>query len=101
MPVKVKSLFHSAPLTTAFATSAIKGGPSRMSDIQQLNDTVNDKVEDRHDAPAWGAVAIGKIINRTPRQTFHLLSTGAIKSAQKKGGQWVATPSRLRAEFGG
>jgi hypothetical protein len=51
--------------------------------------------------PVWGAAAIGEEINRTERQTHHLLSTGQIKCAQKKGGRWCATPSALRREFGG
>jgi hypothetical protein len=49
----------------------------------------------------WGAGAIGEEINRTERQTHHLLSTGQIKCAQKKGGRWVASRTALRAEFGG
>jgi hypothetical protein len=52
------------------------------------------------DKPVWGAAAIGEEINRTERQTHHLLSTGQIKCAQKKGGRWTATPSALRREFG-
>jgi hypothetical protein len=50
--------------------------------------------------PVWGAAAIGEEINRTERQTHHLLATGQIKSAVKKGGRWTATPSALRREFG-
>jgi hypothetical protein len=49
----------------------------------------------------WGAGAIGEEINRTERATHHLLSTGQIKCAQKKGGRWVANRTALRAEFGG
>jgi hypothetical protein len=52
------------------------------------------------DKPVWGAAAIGEEINRTERQTHHLLATGQIKSAVKKGGRWTATPSALRREFG-
>jgi len=48
----------------------------------------------------WGTKAIGAEINRTTRQTFHLLSVGAIKSARKKGGIWVAHRGTLRKEFG-
>jgi hypothetical protein len=60
---------------------------------------IKDKVA-RNDEPVWGADQIGKIINRNPRQTHHLLTTGAIRSAQKKGGRWCAIPSALRREFG-
>jgi hypothetical protein len=59
----------------------------------------DERVKD-DDAPVWGADLIGKIINRNPRQTHHLLTTGAIKCAQKKGGRWCAIPSALRREFG-
>jgi hypothetical protein len=49
----------------------------------------------------WGTCEIGKVINRTPRQTHHMLATGAIKCAQKKGGRWVAGRTALLKEFGG
>jgi hypothetical protein len=49
----------------------------------------------------WGAAAIGAAIGRTPRQTHHLLSTGEIKSARKKGGRWVASRTALLRELGG
>jgi len=48
----------------------------------------------------WGAAAIGGIINRNPRQTHHLLSSGLIKSARRIGGRWVANAAALRREFG-
>jgi len=35
----------------------------------------------------WGAKNIGPVINQTERQTIHLLQTGQIKCAQKKGGR--------------
>jgi len=53
------------------------------------------------DRPVWGAAAIGRVINRNPRQTHHLLSRGLIKSARRIGNLWTATPSALRREFGG
>jgi hypothetical protein len=49
----------------------------------------------------WGAAAIGAAIGSNPRQTHHLLTTGQIKCAKRKGGRWVATRANLRAEFGG
>ena len=49
----------------------------------------------------WGTRAIGREINRTERQTYHLLSRGSIKCARKiKGGGWVAHRGSLRREFG-
>jgi hypothetical protein len=49
---------------------------------------------------AWGAAKIGRVVNRTPRQTHHLLTRGEIKSAKKIGGRWVASVSALLREFG-
>jgi len=48
----------------------------------------------------WGTEAIGKAINRNSRQVFHLISTGALKAVQKKGGRWVASRSALLRELG-
>jgi hypothetical protein len=56
--------------------------------------------QDSLDKPVWGAKAIGEIINRNPRQAFHLLTNGHIKSARQVGGRWTAVPSALRREFG-
>ena len=47
----------------------------------------------------WGVEAIGKIINRTPRQTHYLLSQGAIQAARRCGGLWCADKAGLRAQF--
>lgn len=46
----------------------------------------------------WGAEEIAKIIGRSPRVTFHLLTTGAIP-ARKVGGRWVAERGKLIAFF--
>ena len=48
----------------------------------------------------WGAAAIGRVINRTPRQTFWLLETGAIP-AKKSNNLWSASPARLLAHCAG
>ena len=48
----------------------------------------------------WGARAIGKVIGRSERQVHHLLASGTLKSAQKKGGRWVANWASLIREFG-
>ena len=47
------------------------------------------------DEPIWGASAIGKVINRSPRQTIHLLQTSQIPAA-RVGRWWVSTRRRLR-----
>ena len=65
-----------------------------------MTTNADDKAKD-NDELAWGAGAISRIINRTERQTFHLLKTGAIKSVKKVGGRYAGYPSALRREFGG
>jgi hypothetical protein len=47
----------------------------------------------------WGARNIGKVINRTERQTHHLLENGVIKAARKVGAQWTASEAGLRRQF--
>src|SRR5260221_10774200 len=47
----------------------------------------------------WEAAAIGRVINRTPRQTHHLLNSGAIEAARKVNGRWCADRNGLRAQF--
>ena len=49
----------------------------------------------------WGTADIGRVINRNPRQVFHLISTGALKSVQKKGGRYVASRAALLKELAG
>jgi len=53
-----------------------------------------------HESPdvIWGAEAIGKEINRTPRQTWHLLEKGHLP-ARKIGGLWAASRTALRRTF--
>lgn len=48
----------------------------------------------------WGAEDIAKLIGRTPRVTFHLLTTGALP-AKKVGNRWVAERGKLIAFFMG
>jgi hypothetical protein len=47
----------------------------------------------------WGAAAIGEVIGRTPKQVFHMLESGHIPPARKKGGKWVVSESKLREFF--
>src|SRR5262249_4708233 len=74
------------------------GGPRRMSDNEHSNNSVNGKVIQGD--LLWGAEEIGQAINRNARQTHHLLTTGALKCVQKKGGRWVASRSALLRELG-
>lgn len=46
----------------------------------------------------WEVGAIAKLIGRTERQTFHLLSSGNLP-AKKVGGRWVAERGKLIAFF--
>ena len=61
-------------------------------------------VKEKSETPSeflWGADEIGAAIGRNPRQAHHLLTTGQIKCAMRKGGRRVANRAKLRAEFGG
>jgi len=63
-----------------------------------------DKIETmstEKDEMLWGAAPIGKVINRSPRQTYNLLEKGLIKSAKRIGGRWSAGRRNLRREFYG
>jgi hypothetical protein len=70
-----------------------------MSDIEHRNDSVNGNPN--QDELLWGTADIGRAINRNPRQVFHLISTGALKSVQKKGGRYVASRAALLKELAG
>jgi hypothetical protein len=62
-----------------------------MSDIQYCEEIVNEKTQDNHgEKLQWGAAAIAPIINRSRRQTAHLLAIGAIKCVRKVGGRYCA-----------
>jgi hypothetical protein len=47
---------------------------------------------------AWGAEAIGAVINRDEKQTYHLIYSGALDGAVKKiNGRHVGSVTKLRA----
>ena len=79
-----------------------------MRDLADQESVVNESANksaknlvDSYDSNfVWGARAIGKVIGRSERQVHHLLASGALKSAQKKGGRWVANWASLIREFG-
>jgi hypothetical protein len=48
----------------------------------------------------WGVKPISEEINRSERQTFHLLENGRLP-AKKIGGRWCASRIRLRRHFAG
>lgn len=64
-------------------------------------DVQHEQVRKKDDDPeiVWGAEAIGRVINQTPRQTHYLLQKGLIKAARQCGGRWYADKSGLRAQF--
>jgi hypothetical protein len=47
----------------------------------------------------WGAAGIGLVINRTPKQVFHMLEKGRIPAARKIGGVWAASRRELLRQF--
>jgi hypothetical protein len=47
----------------------------------------------------WGVKRIADVINRNPRQTFHLLENGRLP-AKKIGGRWCASRTGLQKFFG-
>ena len=71
-----------------------------MSDNEYSNNSVNGNNRIIQGDLLWGATEIGHAINRNARQPHHLLSTGALKCVQKKGGRWVASRSALLRELG-
>ena len=65
------------------------------SEPTPLRDDENDL-----DKLIWGAEALGKVINRSPRKTHYLLARGLI-DADQIGRLWVSTRRRLLAPFKG
>jgi len=60
--------------------------------------TENARNEEKDIDLIWGAGEIAKVIGRSARVTFHLLTTGAIP-AKKVGGRWVAERGNLLSFF--
>ena len=52
------------------------------------------------DAPVWGAEAIGAVIGKPERATFHMLESGLLP-AKKIGNRWVSSRKRLLAAVTG
>jgi hypothetical protein len=46
----------------------------------------------------WGANEIARVLGLKPRQAFHLLNSGKLKSAWKLGGRWYASRRELISE---
>lgn len=57
------------------------------------------ETDGNEDELVWGAIAIGKVINRGERQVFHLAGTGAIP-VERVGGRLCARKSKLLAIAG-
>jgi hypothetical protein len=47
------------------------------------------------DAPLWGIENFAKVINRTERQTYHLVATGKLPGVNKVGDRYVSTRRKL------
>ncbi|MDG4889275.1 hypothetical protein [Mesorhizobium sp. WSM4887] len=47
------------------------------------------------DAPIWGIENFAKIINRSERQTYHLVATGKLPGVNKVGDRYVSTRRKL------
>jgi hypothetical protein len=71
-----------------------------MSDKSYIENHVNGNPTESEKF-VWGVEAIGEVINRNPRQTHYMITSGALKSVKKVGGRYTALPSKLRAECGG
>lgn len=56
----------------------------------------NDGLSATSDDIVWEVKNIAKVIRRTERQTFHLLSTGQLP-ARQIGNRWVASRKKLLA----
>ena len=48
----------------------------------------------------WGAAAIGRALNLTKRQAFHMLEKGEIAGARKICSKWCVSRHKLREVFG-
>ena len=48
----------------------------------------------------WGVEQIAPVVGLSPRQGYHMLAAGQIKSARKIGGKWFANRAALLKEFG-
>ena len=88
------------PLARRLQHRPRKGTGVTMSDNQDSKGLVNGQNNTVTSDLIWGTADIGRVINRNPRQVFHLISTGALKSVQKKGGRYVASRSALLKELG-
>lgn len=47
----------------------------------------------------WGAEAIGRVIGRSTKSTFHALEAGKIPGAKKVAGRWAINPRIFFATF--
>ena len=47
----------------------------------------------------WGVEAIGKLIGRNYRQTYHMIQTGKLPMVRQLGERYVASRSKLIAFF--
>jgi hypothetical protein len=70
----------------------------RVSEDFAARGTASNEPVSLADDLLWGVKAISDEINRSERQTFHLLENGHLP-AKKKGGRWCASRAGLRRHF--
>jgi hypothetical protein len=65
-----------------------------MSDVNMQSNAQDDLANDL----VWGVAGIGKVINRSQRQVFHMISTRQLP-VKKIGGRYCASRMGLRKFF--
>jgi hypothetical protein len=66
--------------------------------VDNANADINVNSTSLSDDLLWGVDAIAEFINRTRRQTFHLIETGQIPAGKTRG-RIVASRTKVRARF--
>jgi hypothetical protein len=56
-------------------------------------------IQDDLDTPIWGAKSMAPVLNRTERETYHLIKHKQL-DVTRKGNLYVSTKRRLRASLG-
>ena len=80
----------------AISSYSKKENKVKESGLDKAN--VGIDVQPGDDEVVWGAEDIGRVINRSKRQTVHLLENGRLP-AKKVGRLWAANRGRLRRHF--
>jgi hypothetical protein len=65
--------------------------------MQKSNPHIADEID--LDTPLWGAEEMAPVINRTKRETYHLIKNKQL-DVTRKGALYVSTKRRLLASLG-